>query len=113
LRAVALAQRHEVELAAVPADVAVRVEPLALSEIADRPDSSGSLAWSSATLIHRRGVLVLFAGATVIGRCRPGCQGARARGTQVSGLTAELLGEVIEELEVYRARAERIGVEPS
>jgi hypothetical protein len=28
-------------------------------------------------------------------------------------LTAELLGEVIEELEVYRARAERIGVEPS
>jgi hypothetical protein len=60
LRAVALAQRHEVELAAVPADVAVRVEAFALSEIADRSDSNGSLARSSAAVIHGTDIPDLF-----------------------------------------------------
>jgi hypothetical protein len=36
----------------VPADLAVGIEALALSEIADRLDHDGPLAWSSAALIH-------------------------------------------------------------
>jgi hypothetical protein len=57
LRAVALAQRREVKLAAVAAGVAVRVEVGVLAEIADRSDRDGALAPVAG---HGRGVLVLF-----------------------------------------------------
>jgi hypothetical protein len=58
----------------VAADVAVRVEAFALSEIADRSDLDGPLARSSAALIHRGDVPVLFSSNEIVLQ-RQGCQG--------------------------------------
>jgi hypothetical protein len=55
-----LAQRREVEQAAVAAGTAVGIELVAFPQIAERSDRHGSLARSSAALIHLGDVLMMF-----------------------------------------------------